>query len=125
MTTASPEATSGVLLQSIEKATSKLEAHFSSRLSVNRDLTRALVSFQANKTAPGYRWFKFKEGFSSALVEYVFNQLGIAAGAVIDPFAGSGSTLFTASARGLDALGMEILPVGCAIIRARRYACTH
>jgi len=29
-----------------------------------------LVSFQANKSEPAYRWFKYKEGFSSRLVAW-------------------------------------------------------
>src|SRR3989338_9524535 len=83
----------------IEREDAALTAHFRPKLKVNYDLTRALVSFQANKTAAGYRWFKFKEGFSSVLVNYVFDQLHIGSGKVIDPFAGSGATLFSASAR--------------------------
>ncbi len=34
------------------------------------NLNRKVVSFQANKDEPVYRWFKYKEGFSSKLVKY-------------------------------------------------------
>jgi hypothetical protein len=30
------------------------------KLAINTELSRALVSFQANKTQPIYRWFKYK-----------------------------------------------------------------
>ena len=50
----------------IAKASASLERHFSEQLRVDQNLTRAMVSFQANKVTPGYRWFKFKEGFSAA-----------------------------------------------------------
>jgi DNA modification methylase len=109
----------------IEREDTALTVHFRPKLKINYDLTRALVSFQANKTAGGYRWFKFKEGFSSALVNYVFDQLRINSGKVIDPFAGSGATLFSAGERGLDAVGIELLPIGCEIIRARKLAIQH
>ncbi len=106
----------------IRREDAALTDHFQQKLKVNDDLTRALVSFQANKTAAGYRWFKFKEGFSSILVDYVFDQLRISSGKVIDPFAGSGATLFSASERGLDAVGIELLPIGCEVMRARKAA---
>ena len=109
----------------IEREDAALTAHFRPKLKVNYDLTRALVSFQANKTAAGYRWFKFKEGFSSVLVHYVFDQLRVGSGTVIDPFAGSGATLFSASERGLDAVGIELLPIGWEVIRARKAAIQH
>jgi len=109
----------------IEREDAALTAHFRPKLTVNDDLTRALVSFQANKTAAGYRWFKFKEGFSAALVNYAFDQLQIGSGKVIDPFAGSGATLFSSSERGLDAVGIELLPIGCEVIRARKAAIQH
>lgn len=92
------------------------------KLRANPDLTRGLVSFQANRGEPEYRWFKFKEGFSAALVHYVFDKVRVFSGRVLDPFAGSGTTLFTASARGLDTLGIELLPVGFEIINARKEA---
>ena len=115
------------LLKQIEREDAALTAHFQPKLKVNYDLTRALVSFQANKTAAGYRWFKFKEGFSSALVNYVFDELRLGRGKVIDPFAGSGATLFSASERrsDSDAVGIELLPIGCEIIRARQAAIQH
>jgi hypothetical protein len=40
------------------------------RLEIAFNLNRKVVSFQANKEEPIYRWFKYKEGFSSALVKY-------------------------------------------------------
>ena len=43
---------------------------YAEKLSINPDFTRALVSFQANKNAPFYRWLKYKEAFSSKLVSY-------------------------------------------------------
>ncbi|NJL93972.1 MAG: site-specific DNA-methyltransferase [Anaerolineae bacterium] len=107
-------------LELIQVQNAALETHFADKLKVNRLLNRQLVSFQANKNKPGYRWFKYKEGFSEALVQRILDYLSLNKGRILDPFAGAGTTLFAASARGLDALGIEVLPVGTEIIEVRR-----
>ena len=68
------------------------------------------MSFQANKTRPVYRWYKYKEAFSAALVEHLFERYGITAGRILDPFAGSGTALFAASAAGIAADGIDCSP---------------
>lgn len=92
---------------------------FASKLEINPDLKRTIVSFQANKKENGYRWFKYKEGFSSTLVYYVLRRLKVLSGTVLDPFAGAGTTLFAGSVIGLDTVGIELLPVGCELIKVR------
>lgn len=95
-------------------------ARFSDRWFIDTALTRSLVSFQANKTRPVYRWYKYKEGFSADLVEYLFSMYEISSGKILDPFAGSGTALFVAGSLGLDADGVELLPIGREIIQARK-----
>jgi hypothetical protein len=53
------------------KERENLHAHYAGRFSTNADLSRALVSFQANRSAPFYRWLKYREGFSTALVSHL------------------------------------------------------
>lgn len=103
----------------------RLHSRFAERLSVNPELTRSLVSFQANKSLPVYRWLKYKEGFSVDLVRYClaygsdrFPEPGI----LLDPFAGTGTALTTAAEAGWSAEGIELLPVGVAAVRARQAA---
>lgn len=107
----------------IDKVSQDLLSKYLGRLSVNSDLTRALVSFQASKATPFYRWLKYREAFSSEFVEYVFDSLAPASTSmkirVLDPFAGSGTTLSIAAKRGWHATGIELLPVGAAALRAR------
>ncbi len=93
---------------------------FGSTIAVQSLLTRPLVSFQANKTRRVYRWYKYKEAFSASLVEYFLEQYDIADGILLDPFAGSGTALFAASDSGLDAEGIELLPIGHEIIDTKR-----
>ncbi len=103
-------------LRTIEILEKEWRAHFAARMKQDATLTRQIVSFQANKEEPCYRWFKYKEGFSAQLA-HRFLKPG--AGPVLDPFAGSGTTLFAASELGLPATGIELLPIGQRIIAAR------
>ncbi|WP_343423710.1 site-specific DNA-methyltransferase [Candidatus Amarolinea dominans] len=107
-----------IILDDIARLDHELEHHFRQKFQVQSALTRALVSFQANKTRPVYRWYKYKEAFSAALVEYLFQKYGVMQGKILDPFAGSGTTLFAASS-GLDSEGIELLPIGQQIIATK------
>ncbi len=107
-------------LAEIEELDLGLLDHFKRKLIVDPALARPLVSFQANKGRAGYRWYKFKEAFSAPLIEYLIYQFGIGSGRVLDPFAGSGTALFVASANGLDADGIEVLPIGQELVAARK-----
>jgi len=106
-------------LSKIDRLDKQLFQRFKSRFILQPSLSRSLVSFQANKTRPIYRWYKFKEAFSASLVEHLFHKYGIAAGRILDPFAGSGTALFAASAMGINADGVEVLPIGHEIITAK------
>jgi len=106
-------------LSAVEYLDSQLSGQFQDKFLVEPSLTRQVVSFQANKRRAGFRWYKYKEAFSASLVEYLLSRYGIVSGRVLDPFAGMGTTLFAASASGLDADGIELLPIGSEIIAAR------
>jgi DNA modification methylase len=108
------------VLADIERLDQKLQQHFEGKFVVQPSLTRQLVSFQANKTRPVYRWYKYKEAFSASLVEHLFQKYGITTGKILDPFAGSGTALFAASAMGIEADGIELLPIGQQIIATKR-----
>lgn len=106
-------------LAEIERLDRELSQRFKSKLTVQSSLTRSLVSFQANKTRAAYRWFKYKEAFSAPLIEHLLSRQKITAGKMLDPFAGSGTALFVASAAGMKAEGIELLPIGQQIIATR------
>ncbi|MEK6676672.1 MAG: DNA methyltransferase [Planctomycetota bacterium] len=109
-------------LQSIREAEANLEARFQAKLRVNPDLDRTLVSFQGNKKETGHRWCKYKEGFSASLIRYALRETGVSEGSLLDPFAGSGTSLFIASEEGMNSVGIELLPCSAEIIDVRRLA---
>lgn len=104
----------------IEELDQDLRLSFQGRMKVEPILTRSLVSFQSDKKKPFQRWFKFKEAFSSSLVGFLLSSEGLERGHLLDPFAGSGTSLFAARLAGLDATGVEVLPIGRRLIHARK-----
>jgi site-specific DNA-methyltransferase (cytosine-N4-specific) len=88
-----------------------LERHYE-RIFVSDDrFNRKVVSFQANKGELLHSWLKYREGFSSILVETLMKDFSMQPGdRVLDPFAGSATTLLVAKTYGLDATGIDILP---------------
>jgi len=96
-----------------------LHSRLADRLETAYHLNRKVVSFQANKDEPIYRWFKYKEGFSSTLVKYFLTEYGNKAGKLLDPFAGAGTTLFAGQELGWESYGVEILPVGVFVMQTR------
>ena len=97
----------------------KLYDKFADKLEIAYNLSRRVVSFQANKDEPIYRWFKYKEGFSSSLVKYFLSEYSPKPGKVLDPFAGAGTTLFAGQEIGWQSHGIELLPVGSFVMEIR------
>ena len=81
---------------------------------------RKLVSYQANKKEGIHNWLKYKEGFSSALVEILLNEFNIKPGdTVMDPFMGSGTTMLASEMNGINSIGFDILPLSKLAIMAK------
>ena len=87
-----------------------LHERFVGRLSVNPLITPRMVSFRGNHAAPGFRWMKYKEGFSVEMVELLLERAQPSS--VLDPFSGIGTCPLIAAGKGLSAIGIEIIPVG-------------
>jgi len=71
---------------------------------------RGPITFRSNETLPVHRWWPYVQGFSAEFVRGVLASAGLDRGAtVLDPFAGSGTTLVEARRVGARGLGVELL----------------
>ena len=109
-----------VVLDTIDELNSEYDSRYRDKLVRTQSLSRSLVSFQANKERPFYRWFKYKEAFSAELVEHLLHECGVSGGTLFDPFAGIGTALFAAGELGLKAEGIELLPIGQRVIQTKQ-----
>lgn len=107
-------------MKQINNLDKELLEYFQEKLSLEQNITRKMMSFQANKEEPFYRWFRYKEAFSAELVQYLLQKQSIPKGMVLDPFAGAGTAIFASAELGYDAEGIELLPIGWQICTARQ-----
>lgn len=79
-----------------------------------------LGTFVDNMKLPIHRWFRYSAGFSAEwVVELVDSFRGGRNICVLDPFAGSGTTLLAAAEAGASAVGFESHPLVAEIARAK------
>ncbi len=68
------------------------------------------ITFRSNETVPVHRWWPYVQGFSAEFVRGALGDADAGPGTtVLDPFAGSGTTLVEARRAGARALGVELL----------------
>ena len=68
------------------------------------------ITFRSNESLPVHRWWPYVQGYSAEFVAGVIDAAQLSRGAtVLDPFAGSGTTLVEARQAGAHALGTELL----------------
>ena len=83
-----------------------------------------LATFLPNKKEPVYNWFYFEEGFSKGLVFRLLEEFNIEKNSVVlDPFCGSGTTLLACKQKGIDSIGLDVMPVCVfsSIVKTRDY----
>lgn len=73
-----------------------------------------IPNFSANMEQPRHRWYEFKEGFSSTLVERAIRETKKDNHSefftVLDPFSGSGTSPLTSLQNECNAIGFEVNP---------------
>jgi site-specific DNA-methyltransferase (cytosine-N4-specific) len=97
----------------------ELESKYHSLMRENLVLRR-LVTYVPNKGIPVYNWFKYKEGFSRALISTLLDVLKVQKRDVVfDPFAGCGTTLLACKELGYPAVGIDILPIAVYVAQVK------
>jgi DNA modification methylase len=69
------------------------------------------VTFKGGRKEPFARWYPYLEGYSTQFVESILEKYVPNAQTILDPFAGTGTTAFTASQLNKTAYFCEINPV--------------
>src|SRR5687768_15415539 len=65
-------------------------------------------TFVPNMSLPVHRWFRYSAGFSAEWVERVISEAKLSGQVqVLDPFAGSATTLIAAEGEGIASYGLE------------------
>lgn len=75
------------------------------------------TTFIDNMKLPVHRWFRYSAGYSAGWVEQVLAEH--ASGRVLDPFAGSGTTVLAAQSAGLVSIGLEPHPFVARVATAK------
>lgn len=66
-----------------------------------------IVTARGTHTEPFHRWLVFKQAFSPELVRRFLIDGSLGSGPVLDPFAGSGTTVVECARRGVRAIGVD------------------
>jgi len=81
---------------------------------------RASSTFVNNMSLPVHRWFRYSAGFSAEWAESTISDHKCRGNpAVLDPFAGSATTLLAAEDVGVPSIGVESHPFVCRVARAK------
>lgn len=93
----------------------KLPAGFRNRL----DLSRHATPRPLRKT-PIHNWFVFPHSYSNDLVESLIAEWNLdSKSRIYDPFVGAGTTLLSAKANGIEAIGTDISPLAVFVANAK------
>lgn len=79
----------------------------------------ASSTFVNNMKLPVHRWFRFSAGFSAQWVESTIHNCGVSSPSILDPFAGSATTLLAAEKCGAKAIGVEAQPFIAKVAQAK------
>ncbi len=74
------------------------------------------VHFQNAYQTPVQRWFPYREGYSTRLVNAFIKELKIT-GNVFDPFSGSGTTLLASRQNNLNSFGIDVNPISVLVAK--------
>ena len=103
-----------------DQARKEIEKKYSKVLDITDKFNRQIVSHQLSKKEVIHSWLKYKEGFSSNLVNILLDEMEAKpVDWVMDPFMGSGTTALVCQMRGINSIGYDIMPISSVSIKAK------
>lgn len=73
---------------------------------------RQKITFSENGEKRIHRWSPYIQGFSASFVDEILSRYNLGKGDVIlDPFVGSGTVLVCAKMKGVDSIGVDLMPL--------------
>ena len=94
--------------------TGLLECVAGDQVAPSRPDLAGLVHWAGSATQPIHRWFRYREGFSPALI----TELGLGH-RILDPFSGSGSIMLGAAQQGRVSVGIDVNPLAAFVSRVK------
>jgi site-specific DNA-methyltransferase (cytosine-N4-specific) len=95
----------------------KLEHRFSDLIQEELEFG-SLISYIGNRKIPILRLYRYKEAFAYGFVKEFIHRFGLnSADYLLDPFAGMGTTCFTAMMHGIPSVGIDKLPIAAFIAK--------
>ncbi len=82
------------------------------------------VHFQNAYQTPVQRWFPYREGYSTRLVNAFIKELTIT-GNIFDPFSGSGTTLLASRQNNLNSFGIDVNPISVLVAKVENESYTN
>lgn len=89
-----------------------LETKFIVNYPTTRDVTyTSELNYSMENSTPFQRWYRYKEGFSYALIKKLIEENSLSKeGVILDPFLGSGTTSIASNSLNRDSVGFETNP---------------
>ncbi|MFC1597543.1 DNA methyltransferase [Planctomycetota bacterium] len=85
-----------------------------------REQWRSWVTPKALRSTPIHRWYAFPHSFTAELVEALIDEWNLTEwDHILDPFAGAGTTVLAAKARGIPATGCDLSPFAAFVSRVK------
>lgn len=105
-----------------ETARQAMERRYAPLLAVADQFNRQSVSYQRSKHDALHSRLKYKEGFSSDLVNTLPDEGNVQPGDwVLDPFVGAGTVALVCQMRGIRSIGYDVLPLSETSIQAKTH----
>ena len=80
----------------------------------------SLLNYSSESDNPFQRWYRYKEGFSVQFIEKIVEEYRTNENDVLlDPFAGSGTTIVAANRLGYDGIGYEVNPFSFFLMKTK------